>query len=84
MYKQQAMANAPIRQQLHQYIDVTDDKKIDALYTLLQNDMEPKYAHTSGELDMLHERAEKYLKGETKTYTVQESHDKIRQQRKQP
>jgi hypothetical protein len=31
---------------------------------------------------MLHERAEKYLHGGTKTYTVEESHDKIRQQRK--
>jgi len=78
------MANATIRQQLHQYIDVTDDKKIDALYTLLQSDMEPKYAYAAEELDMLHGRAAKFLNGETKTYTVQESHDKIRQQRKQP
>ncbi|MFI5196895.1 MAG: hypothetical protein ACHQD8_07375 [Chitinophagales bacterium] len=76
------MTNTAIRQQLHQYIDVTDDKKIEALYTLLQNDMEPQYAYTTEELNMLHERAEKYLKGETKTYTVEESHNIIRRQRK--
>jgi len=78
------MTNAVIRQQLHQYIDVTDDKKVEALYTLLQNDITPQYECTSEELNLLHERAEKYLKGETKTYTVEESHDMIRRQKKNP
>ena len=76
------MTNAAIRQQLHQFIDITDDKKIEALYTLLQNDIDPKYSYTADDLDILHERAEKYLKGETKTYTIDESHKMIRQQRK--
>ena len=76
------MTNAAIRQQLHQYIDVPDDKKIEALYTLLQSDIAPQYAYSADEINMLHERAEKYLKGETKTYTVEESHNMIRQQRK--
>lgn len=83
VYKTRYMTNAAIRHQLHQYIDVTDDKKIEALYTLLQNDIDPAGSYTAEELDMLHERAEKYLKGETKTYTVAESHNMIRQQRKQ-
>lgn len=77
------MTSAAIRQQLHQYIDLTDDKKIEALYVLLQNDMDPQYAYTSEELNMLHERAEQYLKGESKTFTVEESHARIRQQGKQ-
>lgn len=76
------MTNAAIRQQLHQFIDSTDDKKIEALYILLQNDIAPRYSYTEDDLNILHERAEKYLKGETKTYTVEESHNKIRQQRK--
>ena len=76
------MTNAAIRQQLHQFIDITDDKKIEALYTLLKNDIDPQYSFTEDELNVLHERAEKYLKGETKTYTVEESHNMIRQQRK--
>jgi hypothetical protein len=57
-------------------------KKIDPLYTLLQNDMEQPFSYTADELDMLHKRAEKYLRGESETYTVEESHNKIRQQRK--
>jgi hypothetical protein len=76
------MTQAAIRQQLHQFIDIMDDKKIEALYTLLQSDVEPAYSYTTDELNMLHERAEKYLKGETKTYTVEESHEMIRLQRK--
>jgi len=77
-----AMTNAAIRQQLHQYIDVTDDKKVEALYILLQQDIESQYTYTTEEINMLHERAEEYLKGESKTYTVEESHNRIRQQRK--
>jgi len=76
------MTNAAIRQQLHQFIDITDDKKIEALYTLLKNDIDLHYSYTEDDLNMLHERAEKYLKGETKTYTIEESHNMIRQQRK--
>ena len=76
------MTNAAIRQQLHQYIDYSDDKKVEALYTLLQSDLEPAYDYTTEEMDMLHERAEKYLRGESKTYTVEESHKMIREQRR--
>ncbi len=76
------MINVAIRQQLHQYIDVTDDKKIEALYTLLQNDIDPSYSISADEMDMLHKRAEKYLKGDALTYTVEEVHNRIRQQKK--
>ncbi len=75
------MTNAAIREQLHQYIDVTDDKKIEALYTLLQNDMGPSYSLPPDELHMLHERAEKYLKG-SPTLSVEEAHGKVKEQRK--
>ena len=42
--------------------------------------MDPEYSYTTEELNILHKRADNYLKGETKTYTVKESHDMIRQQ----
>ena len=72
------MTTAAIRQQLHQYIEISDDKKVEALYTLLQNDMETSYSIPPDELSMLHERAEKYLSG-SPTYTVEEAHEKIKQ-----
>jgi hypothetical protein len=82
LYKAQTMTNAAIRQQLHKYIDTMDDKKIEALYTLLQNDTDQKYQYSEEELAMLHDRAVKYMKGEGKTYRVEESHNLIKQQRK--
>ena len=74
--------NAAIRLRLHQFIDNTDDKRVEALYTLLQNDLGPSYVFTEDEISMLHERAEKYQKGGGTTYTVEESHSSIRQQSK--
>ena len=76
------MSNAAIRQQLHQYIDCTDDKRIEALYNLLQNDMGPVYTPGADVLNMLHERAEKYMNSNAPTYSVEEAHEKIRLQRK--
>lgn len=76
------MTIVAIRQQLHQYIDATDDKKIEALFTLLQSDIEAPYHFSDEEMRELHERAEKYLAGRSETYTVEESHNKIRGQRK--
>lgn len=76
------MSNAALRQQLHQYIETTDDKKIEALFTLLEADIECRPIYSAEELEMLHKRAEKYIAGNTKTYTVDESLNKIRQQKK--
>ena len=76
------MTNAAIRQQLHQYIDTSDDKKIEALYILLQDNIETQYKFSDDDLSELHERAEQYLKGDVQTYSVDESHEMIRKQRK--
>ncbi len=75
------MNNTAIRQELHHYIDVADDKKIDAIYTIFQSDMMQSHTYSTEELAMLHKRAEKYLNGQGKTYSVEESHDQIRQQK---
>jgi hypothetical protein len=76
------MGHAALRTKLHDYIDATDDARIEALYTLLRSDMQSGYEYSDEELNMLHERAEKYLGGATKTYTVEESLNLIRQQKK--
>lgn len=70
-----------LRTKLHEYIDATDDKKIEALYTLLAGDIEEKYTYGDEELRLLHEDADAYLKGEMKTVTVEESFEKARSQR---
>jgi hypothetical protein len=76
------MTFALIKEKLHEYIENADEKKVQAIYTLVENEIEHTYSYSPEELNMLHERAGKYLKGEGTTYTVEESHNKIRQQRK--
>jgi len=53
------------------------NKEIAELETKAAN----KKTYSAGELDMLHSRAEVFFNGESKTYSVQESHNKIRQHR---
>ncbi len=71
-----------IKEKLHEYIEHADEKKVQAIYTLVENEIGHAYTYSAEELNMLHERAEKYLKGEGATYTIEESRNKIRQQRK--
>ena len=40
------MSSAQIRQRLHDYIDIVEDKKLKAIYTLLQDDINDGYQLT--------------------------------------
>jgi hypothetical protein len=75
------MNTAAIRQQLHQYIDVADDKKIEAIYTLLENSNDFKMIYSDEELKMFRESAGAYLSGDNPGYTIEEAHDYIRKAR---
>lgn len=72
---------ADMRTKLHEYIETTGDEKIEALYTLLANDIERKYTYSEEELKLLHEEAAAYQRGEMKTMTVEESFEYARNQR---
>lgn len=67
------MGQAALRNKLHEFIDSSDDEKIEALYILLSGNVSSGYSYSEAELNMLHERADKYLSGSTKTYSVEES-----------
>ena len=74
------MGQAALRSKLHEFIDSSDDEKIEALYILLSGNVSSGYSYSETELNMLHERADKYLSGSTTTYSVEESLKLIRQQ----
>jgi AAA+ ATPase superfamily predicted ATPase len=76
------MTTAAIRQQLHQFIDIADEQNIKDIFNYIENSKEHKYTCSDEELNMLHERAEKYLKGGGETFTVEEAHNYIRSSRK--
>lgn len=76
------MNTAIIREQLHQYINNADDHTIEAIFTLLQPDMANKSTYSDEELKAFYERREKYMSGNTTTYSAEEAHDYIRKNKK--
>jgi uncharacterized protein (UPF0332 family) len=78
LLKQLEMNTSVIRQQLHEYIDSADDKKIEAMFTLLEAEMHKSSFYSDDELKKFYDRREKYLKGNNPTFTAEESHDYIR------
>ncbi|WP_317505146.1 hypothetical protein [Flavitalea sp. BT771] len=77
-----AMEPSSIKQKLHHYIDVADEKKLQAIYTILEDEIEGEYFYTQDEIRMFYERRQKHLNGEGKTYTVEETLNLVRQNRK--
>jgi len=72
-----------IRQKLITYIADANDSKVKALYTLLENDIDEDHGFTLSDeqLEIIDREHEMYLRGEGKSYTVEESFQIIRGQR---
>lgn len=73
-------ASVLIKEKLHHYIDVADENKLNAIYTLLENEIEWQYSLE--DISKFNTRREKHLKGETKSFTVEESLGLVRKQKK--
>lgn len=69
-----------LRDKLHHYIDVADEQKLQAIYVLLENEIDWHY--TSEEIAMFHQRRENHIKGNSKSYGVEESLSAVRKQKK--
>ena len=75
------MSNAAsIKDKLHQYIDVADEQKLQAIYILLEDEIEQRY--TATEMEQFHERRKNHQQGISASYTVEESFNLVRQQKK--
>ena len=68
-----------LRDKLHQYIDVADEQKLQAIYVLLEGEIEMRHSYSKEEVDMFYERRKRHLAGEGKSYSVEESIKQIRQ-----
>jgi hypothetical protein len=77
------MTLSAVKEKLHEYIDHADAKKIQAIYTLIENDIEDAgYIYHEDTLNMLEERQEEYLKGNSEGLTVEESMEHVKQELK--
>ena len=74
------MTTAKIKQRLHEYIDTAEDKKLKAIYTLLQDDIDSENYLTKEHMAELDRRLEDYHNGKGKTYTWEETVAHINEQ----
>ena len=73
------MTLAAVKEKLHSYIEHADSKKLQAIYTLLEDEINTSnYNYDDKTLKMLEERSNNYEKGLTKGYTVDQSMKRIK------
>jgi len=74
------MTVAAIRNKIKTYVDDVDDKKVKALYLLLENDIQENssFSLTREQLTILDEEHKLHLSGKTKSYSWEEAKEIIR------
>ena len=72
------MNTSSIRKQLHNYLEVADDKKIKAIYIMMENEVKESALDYTDELkEELDKRSADYKNGKTKFITARESKKRI-------
>jgi hypothetical protein len=71
---------AAVKEKLHEYIDHADEKKLQAIYTLLKNGIEPERVYDEATLNSIRQTSKDYFAGTIKGYPMEESMERIRQQ----
>lgn len=72
------MPTGSIRQKLHSYLEVADDKKVKAMYTMLEEEIEQSAVEYTDEFkNVLDKRYADYKSGKAKMFTPAESKRKV-------
>jgi len=65
---------------LHEYIDVADEQHLSAIYILVEDNIPPdNEIYDEATMNMLYQRREDHRNGTSKSYSVQESMELVRQ-----
>lgn len=69
------MATIQIRQKLHQYIDTAQDKKVKAIYNLIENQVEEEndYWNDKSFVEELQRVEALHIAAKTKSYSIDEA-----------
>ena len=75
------MTTAAIREKLHEYIRVADDKKLKAIYTILESEIEDPYDHWNDPVfvEEMERRSKEMENDKVKTYSWNEVQKKAKQ-----
>ncbi len=71
------MKIAEIKEKLHEYIEIAEERKLAALYILLEHDMD-NHEFDDETVRMLEERHDEFIKSGSKGYTIEESFEYIK------
>jgi hypothetical protein len=75
------MGIAEVKEKLHDIIEHADEKKLQAIYTLLEDAItEKQYEYDEETVKMLEERKEEYLSGKVKGLSVEEAEELVKKQ----
>ena len=78
MEKEKTMSTTVIRQKLHSYLEIANDKKVKALYTMMQEDIEVAEVKYPDEFQKeLDNRYADYKTGKVKALTATQSHKRV-------
>jgi hypothetical protein len=66
------MATAQLKEKLHEYIDTADEKKLEAIYTILQDNIGADHQYSTDELAVFYNRRQEYKNGKGENLTVEE------------
>lgn len=75
------MKTADIRHKLHHYIETAQDKKVKAIFAMVEDEIEETYDHWNDEkfVAELQRRENAYLNGSAKTFTLKQSVNRAKQ-----
>ncbi|HEY6975263.1 MAG TPA: hypothetical protein VH396_03175 [Chitinophagaceae bacterium] len=75
------MKTEEIKQKLHRYIETANEKKLKAIYTMVEEEIEETSDLWNDEefVAELERREKEYLKGTAKTYSLKEAEARARQ-----
>jgi len=78
------MTTTAIRKQLMTYIADADDKKVKAIFTLVEDEInqDQDFKLSDEHIKILDQRRARHLSGKDKSIPWQEAHDNIRKKRK--
>jgi hypothetical protein len=73
------MNTEEIKVKLHHYIETAQEKKLKAIYTMLEGEIEEPYDYWNDRefTDELERREKEYLDGIAKTYTLEETMERV-------
>ncbi len=72
------MNTTTIRSELHNYLEIADDKKVKAMYTIMESEIKDSFVEYPDDLNaILDERFASYKSGEAKMISASESKKRI-------